>query len=138
MENTRRILCLFGVALISLRTPTAMGAEDYLCDVTGAGRAEASGEFETSYFLKLVIGRQFSVDRKTGVMSGTLKNNYVQPPKLIDRGSKDNAFKVVTMDVFENTTNIYVLIIDEYIDGRNKPFVFLKNGSVYNGYCRHF
>ena len=42
------------------------------------------------------IGRQFTVERRTDVMAGVLKNLYMTQPIVVDTGSVENAFKVVT------------------------------------------
>ncbi|WP_417455793.1 hypothetical protein [Kordiimonas sp.] len=126
------------IAVVLLSGTPVAAVDDYLCEIMGTGRVVASGQFEETNILKMYVGRKFSVDRKTGMMSGALKNNYHSMPRLVDRGSKDNSFKVMTVDVFENTTNVYVLNIGEFEEGPNKPFIFYENSSVYYGRCRHF
>jgi hypothetical protein len=75
-------------------------------------------------------------------MAGVLKNSYVTKPQVIDSGSKDNAFKVVTTMSIEQGvgagSNIYALTIIEYDKSPKKPFIFLNNDVVFFGACEHF
>ncbi len=75
-------------------------------------------------------------------MAGALKNSYVTKPQVIDSGSKDNAFKVVTTMRIEQGagagSNIYALTINEYDKSPKKPFIFLDNDVVFFGACEHF
>ena len=75
-------------------------------------------------------------------MAGVLKNSYITMPQVIDYGSNDNAYKVVTTLRREEGagagSNIYALAISEYETSAQKPFVFLRNEFVYLGQCEHF
>ena len=119
----------------------AMAGDDYKCTVE---RVHASDEDSADYLLssKAFTGSDFTVDRATGLMVGPLKNSFATKPQVIDRGSKSNSFKVVTtLSLGQGAgygSNVYTLIIDEYVDGPKKPFVFLENAIVYFGHCVHF
>ena len=75
-------------------------------------------------------------------MAGVLKNSYSTRPQVIDWGSKDNSYKVVTtMKIKQGAgagSNIYALTVLEYEQGTKKPFVYLDNEAVFFGYCEHF
>ena len=90
----------------------------------------------------LYLGKEFTVERRTGLMAGILKNSYFTKPQVIDRGSRDNAFKVINSLRIEeglgSGTNIYALTINEYESSDKKTFVFLANDNVYLGMCKHF
>ena len=68
-------------------------------------------------------------------MAGSLRNMYATKPIVIDRGSKENSFKVITTMKTDITSNTYSLTVNEYIEGDIKPFVFLNNSDVYYGVC---
>ena len=91
---------------------------------------------------KNYIGQKFTVDRINGIMAGSLKNSYLTKPQVIDYGSKENSYKVITtMTQSQGVgygSNMYALNILEYIDGDKKPFVFLQNEIVFFGTCIHF
>jgi hypothetical protein len=120
----------------------AFSASDYRCVI--ANRISAG---EESLALKKMqdkeyLGKEFTVDRRTGLMVGILKNSYLTKPQVIDSGSRDNSFKVINSLRLEeglgSGTNIYALTINEYERFDKKGFVFLVNDTVYLGTCKHF
>lgn len=120
-----------------LAASTCLAADDYKCTVTGAFQVDAEGQ-QVTQVLKSYVGSEFTVERHTGVMAGSLKNSYVTTPVVIDHGSNDNAFKVVTTMKNEITSNAYILTVEEFIEGHSKPFVFVMNADIYYGRCVHF
>lgn len=75
-------------------------------------------------------------------MAGILKNSYATRPVVIDLGSVENSYKVVTtMRRQEGAgagSNIYALTINEFDKSSKKGFIFLENDVVYLGSCEHF
>lgn len=75
-------------------------------------------------------------------MAGALKNSHVTRPVVVDRGSKDNSFKAVTTMRVEQGlgqgSSVYALVVNEYVEPKEKPFVFLSGDTVYFGTCGHF
>lgn len=122
------------VALIG--TANASGAVDYRCTIE---RVVAASEGESS---QVYIGKQFTVDRHTGLMTGALKNSYVTDPQVIDQGSLETSLKVVTTMRKDQGagagSSIYALTINEYQEGAKKPFIFLNNDEAFLGWCEHF
>ncbi|MNE16658.1 hypothetical protein D3C80_1096110 [compost metagenome] len=114
----------------------AWASPDYRCTVEKAVSASASS------LGHMYIGKQFKVERKTGLMAGALKNSYVTKPQVIDYGSSENSYKVVTtMRIDQGAgagSSLFALTIDEYKDEARKPFVFLSDNDVYLGWCEHF
>jgi len=114
----------------------AWALTDYRCTVD---RAVSASESSISH---IFIGKQFTVERKTGVMAGALKNSYLTEPQVIDFGSTENSYKVVTTmrkdEGVGQGSSVFVLTINEYVDEAQKPFIFLNNDDVYLGWCEHF
>jgi len=114
----------------------AIASTDYRCTVE---RTDSTTESSLGH---LFIGKQFTVERRTGVMAGALKNSYVTAPQVIDPGSTQNSFKVVTTMQLDQGLGVgsavYALVINEYQDGPRKNFVFLEGDDVYFGWCEHF
>lgn len=114
----------------------AWASPDYRCTVERAVSASESS------LGRMYIGKQFTVERKTGLMAGVLKNSYLTEPKVIDYGSSENSYKVVTTMRKEQGagagSSLFALTINEYKDGASKPFVFLSDSDVYFGLCEHF
>lgn len=121
-----------------LLLPTYVFAlEDYKCKVTSAFQVNSNGQ-RIENILASMVGSEFTVDRSSGLMIGSLKNSYVTPPKILDIGSSENAFKAITVMKNKLTSNVYVLVVEEYAEDVNKPFVFTNNSNVYYGTCIHF
>lgn len=134
---TRTALAAIGC----LTTFGAVAASDYSCTV--ARRLAVAPESSTVQKAQEsnYIGKQFTVERRTGLMAGILKNAHLTKPQVIDAGSSENSFKVVTTLRREEGvgigSNIYALTINEYDKSTQKPFVFLENDVVYIGTCEH-
>ncbi|ETK22709.1 MULTISPECIES: hypothetical protein [Pseudomonas] len=122
------------VALIGVTNVSA--AADYRCTIE---RVVAASEEKSN---QVYIGKQFSVDRQTGLMVGAIKNSYVTDPQVIDHGSLETSFKVVTTMRIDQgsgaSSNIYALTINEYQAGPRKPFIFLDNDEAFLGWCEHY
>ena len=125
------------IALVLSITSICFASVDYRCTVTGAFQVDTNGQQQTN-ILKHSVGSQFTVERKSGIMAGSLKNMYVTKPVVIDYGSKENSYKVINTMKSERTSNIYSLTVEEFIEGPRKPFIFLNNADVYYGTCEHF
>jgi hypothetical protein len=87
------------------------------------------------------VGKEFTVDRHTGVMAGVLKNSYITSPVVVDSGSSENSFKAVTTlrrgQGVGPGSNAYLLVVSEYVTSPKKPFLFAENEDVYLGSCTH-
>mgnify|MGYP000209267774 CR=1 FL=1 len=103
------VFCLLGIT-------STQASEDYRCSITAAFQVNTLGE-RNEEILTSMIGAEFTVDRSSGLMVGDLKNSYVTSPKVIDNGSKENSFKVLTLMKNDITSNVYVLTIEEFQDG---------------------
>lgn len=128
-----RLLVLMAVIFSS----GAFALDDYKCLIKNVVTVGSNGELR-EIGDKSVINKMFTVNRRTGDMTGPIKNNYLTTPSVLDYGSSENSFKAVTTMKNEITTNVYVLTIEEFDDSPNKPFVFLNNSDVFYGTCEHF
>jgi hypothetical protein len=142
MPNSTHSAAIFFGALTTLTAMGTMAESDYRCTVERILTASTKPSTILEWEEKTHIGKQFTVERQSGLMSGTLKNLSTNKPVVIDIGSKDNSYKVVTtMRLDEGAgfgSNIYALTINEYEESARKPFVFLDNDVVYLGECEHF
>ena len=125
------------IALLTLAvTANVWAAEDYRCTV------ESTVAAKEKPINRIFIGKQFTVERRTGLMAGALKNSYVTDPQVIDYGSTENSYKAVaTMRKEQGAgvgSSIYALTINEYDEGDRKPFIFLQNDEAFLGWCEHF
>lgn len=137
MNNFFRTMIISILVLFSVNA-SAVGT-DYKCTVDRFSLASGDTGKLYEYYKKLFIGNEFTVNRATGYMTGALKNSYVTAPQVIDFGSTENSYKVVTTmrkdQGIGNGSNIYALTINEYEATRKKPFVFMANDKVFFGTC---
>lgn len=66
------------------------------------------------------VGRQFTVDRSSGVTIGALKNAVDSKPEIIDSGSSENSFKVlsaVPASLNYAGTLVTALNVMEFVEG---------------------
>lgn len=111
-------------------------ADDYRCTI------ESTVAAKDKPINRIYIGKQFSVERRTGLMAGSLKNSYVTDPQVIDYGSTENSYKAVTAMRKDQgagvSSSIYAITINEYDESDRKPFIFLQNDEAFLGWCEHF
>jgi hypothetical protein len=129
-------------ALTCFSVMSAYAAPDYRCTVERVASDATPSSREQKWQEDAYIGKQFTVERRTGIMAGALKNSYITTPQVIDYGSDVNSYKVVnTLRIEQGAgrgTNIYALTINEYKTSPQKPFVFLHDEYVFFGQCEHF
>jgi hypothetical protein len=122
-------------------TAEAQTLPDYRCRIDRVATSERTPNSQLDFMAKTYIGKEFTVDRRTGVMTGALRNSFITRPEVIDRGSGDNSFKVVTTLRLDQGagrgSNVYVLVVNEYRRTPEKPFLFLHNDEIYFGDCTH-
>jgi len=130
---------------IAATMPPQVGAQtlkDYRCKIERVATAEAPPNKKLDLQTKNYVGKEFTVERRTGMMAGALKNSYITRPEVIDYGSDENSYKVITTLRREQGagrgSNAYLLVISEYQTGPAKPFTFVDNDEVYFGTCAHF
>lgn len=120
---------------------SANNQPNYYCKINRVVMPASNSEDVLRYAEKTYVGEIFSVERETGLMTGIVKNSYVTKPVVIDMGSTENSYKVIsTLRPDEGLgpgSNIYALTINEYEAMQDKSFVFLSNDSVYLGTCKH-
>jgi hypothetical protein len=124
-------------AIFALIGPAnAWALSDYHCTIE---RSISASDVSLGH---LYIGKQFTVERNTGLMAGALKNSYFTDPQVIDYGDSGNSYKVVTTMRKDQGagagSSIFALTIMEFKDGARKPFIYLSDADAYLGWCEHF
>jgi hypothetical protein len=113
--------------------------QEYECEIKTVAISDLTNEKLLSFYKKSYIGAKFKVDVNTGKISGAFNSNPFTKPQIIDKGSKENSFKLVqTMKLEEGSgrgSNIQTLDISVYFESKEKPFVFLYNSDVFIGSC---
>jgi len=127
------IIVFAALPVLSPLASVAQTSSDYKCVIE---RIEtANNEADAKTFYRSYVGKEFTVERQTGVMAGVLKNNYVTEPYVVDFGSKENSFKVVaTMRRDQGAgpgSNAYILTVNEYVESERKPLLFAHNDEAF-------
>lgn len=140
---TKSLKPYLAVALASLLQPgLASALPDYRCRIESVHRAATGPDAVLESERKSKVGKEFTVDRRSGRMIGALKNAYATEPVVIDYGSSENAFKAVTTMTrsqgLGHSSSLFALVINEFDEHPKKPFAFLSGDMVYFGRCEHF
>lgn len=135
-----RSLAIVGLTLLCVSVD-AQEAGTYLCTIDRVDSADnvhpkVKAKRDADY-----LGKRFTVNRATGIMSGALNNAYKRLPTVIDSGSNSNSFKVVTTMLLSEGygagTNIHALTVMEFLPEPKKPFVYLWNSEIFYGNCEN-
>lgn len=109
-------------------------SDGYSCKVVLSGELNNRGRMARTDFAKLYDGLKFLVDRDTGYMYGPPRNhNENGSPVVIDRGSDEQSFKAIT--VYRPFSSVEYLMIEEFSNEQNKPFMFVTGSKVITGVC---
>ena len=114
--------------------------EDFKCVVTESVELLKNGELsrETNV-ARSNIGKEFVVNRRTGQMTGGGFTNTMsgQMPKVYNHLPQENGFKALT--IYEPDYTIDYLKINEYVDGPEKPFLYIGAwGEIVSGKCTYY
>ena len=130
------------LAIGCVTSTAAIAGDDFRCTIERVAQSHEEPSHSVKLLLENYIGKQFTIERRTGLMAGALKNSYITSPQVIDYGSKGNSYKVVTTlkpgEGLGPGSNLYALVVDEFVEEAKKPFVFLENERVFFGTCEHF
>ena len=79
-------------------------------------------------------GSEFVVNRKTGVYSSRYLKNEDWKKEILDYGSKEQSFKVLSTSIAGYMHSQY-LQIDIYVETYTKPFYLTDGTSIFSGVC---
>lgn len=132
LRATAALLCAAGAA----------HAQDFRCQVDHVVSAAPLNAQAKTFLNQTYLGKEFTVERRTGQMAGVLKILSPVAPQIIDMGDKDNGFKMVaTMRKDQGMgagSAIYSLTVSTFDDAPRKPFLFTNNATAYLGTCTDF
>ena len=138
----QKIILVLSVAGAALMSTAVLAGTDYRCTIERIVDSAEDGAPSIAAKRKVYVGKEFTIDRRTGVMIGALKNSYLTEPRVIDSGSSENSFKAVTTMRRDQGvgagSNLFAIVVKEFAETAKKPFVFLENDMVFYGHCIHF
>lgn len=135
----RLLLSVFLIFLINFSSAsTAKEFGTYDCVIERTYSLSETGEM-LAYKNQIWAGDKFTIDKTTGRATGTIKNfNLTQygnfQPMLVDAGSDDQYFKVVTL-YGSDKPSIQTIRVQEWSDNKEKPFYVAHGGTINTGLC---
>ena len=128
-----RVVCgVLSVALgVSIADKASAYETAYQCVVKESKTLADNGLLENWAF---GLDAEFVVDKDTGRMNGGLTNHGVfGKPNVIDPGSNQQAFKVLT--IYSGFPTVDYLYIELFAEGWPKPFIYRSGSNIYSGTC---
>ncbi len=126
-------------AVTILLSSGAAAANELSCTITGASEVTAEGRLEAlegkKNYYETVAGAEFIVQRDKGIMMGRFVSNAGQKITVIDPGSAQNSYKVLSVSPRAGgrvQSQYFELRLQE--KGEKKPFVLVA-AEVLHGYC---
>ena len=142
IPHGHRINLALSICVLGASGATAQMASDFRCTIERVEVAGALAPHALQFLRASNVGKEFTVERSTGVMAGVRKMHSTSPPIVVDVGGPENAYKVVaTMRRDQGMgfgSNVYALVINTYEAGNRKPFLFTDNSEAYFGSCVPF
>jgi len=116
-------------------------SDSFKCTVLDAASVSSEGKLDmTNGFVNIYKDKktEFVVDRGTGRILGKLISNHnpYGSPEILDRGSKNQSFKVLT--IYKPFVQVDYLYIKSWVDAPKKPFYFLSMEGLITGTCEDY
>ena len=113
-------------------------SNSFKCTVLDAASVSSEGKLDmTNGFVNIYKDKktEFVVDRGTGRRLSKLISNHnlYGSPEILDRGSKSQSFKVLT--IYKPFVQVDYLYIKSWVDSPEKPFYFLSMDGLVTGTC---
>ncbi len=114
-------------------------AADLNCTITGASEVTADGRLDAlegkKNYYETVAGAEFIVQRDKGMMMGRFVSNAGQKITVVDPGSAQNSYKVLSVSPRAGgrvQSQYFEVRLQE--KGEKKPFILVA-AEVLHGYC---
>jgi hypothetical protein len=134
------------IKLIGLLLPILLGVHlnaqageySYQCVVINDAFIEEDGKIRI-FSASLNIGKRFSVDKKTGSLTGDIffAAFPFTTPQIIAKGSKDSSFKVLWLSKAGGKDGAHseLLVVQEAVKQSRKPFSHFMGTQLTTGLC---
>lgn len=120
-----------------LALPAAHASGDLNCTIAGASEITADGSLNPLQgkkdYYETVAGAEFIVQRESGTMMGRFVNNSGYKVTVVDKGSANSSYKVLSVRSGGRVQSQYFEVrLQE--KGEKKPFVLVA-AEVLHGFC---
>jgi hypothetical protein len=130
-------LYAYALFLLSILAIPAHAGNDLSCTITGVSELTANAELEAlagkKNYYETAVGAQFIVQRDQGFMAGRFVSNAGWKVTVIDQGSAQQSYKVVSNKP-SGRVQTQFLEVRLQEKGDKKPFFLLATEILY-GYC---
>jgi hypothetical protein len=82
-----------------------------------------------------VVGASFVADKSTGLIAGGIGNNATFESRKVVFTPPGNPFYLISESGGPNR-NVDLLLVRDWADGPDKPFLLIQSGIVSNGICQ--
>lgn len=130
-----KYLLILLFSILSTSTFSADYEGDYKCTVVSASRASEKGVFEGVNNWNFYIDEEFVVERNSGLISGSMFKNREGgiSPEVYDH--EINGYSVVSST---ERQVVNYLQINNFVDGGDKPFIYIMTNVVLSGTCSSY
>lgn len=131
----------FYFAILIIGVSQSSFAEDFKCKVISSVKLENNGRISSTNTVAVnELGKEFTVNRLTGIMSGSgFVNNMsgVAPTVFNYIKSEGNSYSAIT--IYKPNYTIDFLEIKEFVEGSEKPFLYRGAwGELVTGLCEYY
>jgi hypothetical protein len=89
---------------------------------------------ESSGIYSGAIKTKFSINRQSGAISGSHITNDIWKKSVMDRGSKEQSLKILSMSHGQYLHVMYAQV-NLFAEGDKKSFLFVDGSAIYSGTC---
>ena len=130
-------MCYAALFLIILVDPTHAGKTEYHCTVKQVLKLSDEGKVEVDKNASRVyIGKDFRIDRETGVISSGVRFSSFSEMRVLFPGSSKHSFVGLAADEDGPFPIASLIEIHEFVSGPVKPFLWhIRGAELYSGTC---
>jgi len=136
-RKMKLIYILIPLVLLQISTSFAGNKNsDFKCTVNAASNVNSKGDFEKIELWKFYINKEFTVERRSGVVSGKNFKNNIAGIKPAPYNDEFNSYSVVSVSAGSNVINY--LQINKSEETKLKPFIYIMTNVVLTGVCHYY
>lgn len=129
---------MLALVLALVASSTLAGSNGYQCAISTEAQLQDDGTLNKP-LRSSALGKRFAVDRRSGAIVEPDGEYWVfggATNSVLSQGNSDNSFvALVTSPARNSGVHAVFLRVQEYEQGKLKPFVLVTGGVVYTGNC---
>lgn len=121
-------------AEICCSEPAKSPYRSFQCEIIEARIAGKDGTFTTDALSDVSEGQEFIIDKISGQISGKIRGQNFTP-EVVYFGDSENSYRAMDRSPGQHISYIQVF---EWVDGLEKPFLWVDAKWVYTGLCKGY